>query len=51
MKTPNSKFQAPRKYQTSMNEMARISNVFVLTAWSLKFGASLELGIWNLELY
>jgi hypothetical protein len=48
----NSKFQNPSSKETLniMDKMTRISNAFAVTAWSLKLGASLELGTWNLEL-
>jgi hypothetical protein len=39
MKAPSSNIQAPEKHQVS-------SAIF----WSLKFGISLVLGAWNLEL-
>jgi hypothetical protein len=43
MKAPNSKLQAPEKFQAP--------NSFGATIWSLLFGASLELGAWNLVLF
>jgi hypothetical protein len=46
MKAPNSKHQAPEKFQTANmeNDGARIG------IWSLVLGAFLELGAWSLVL-
>ena len=44
-KTPNSKLQAPEKFQAPKTKWRRWREV-----WRLKFGASLELGVWCLEL-
>jgi hypothetical protein len=46
MKTPNSNLQAPEKLQTPSS--IKLREQFV--SWGLMFGASLELGGWNLEL-
>jgi hypothetical protein len=45
MKAPSFNIQAPEKLQApNINQMvARLS-------WSLKFGGSLDVGAWNLEL-
>jgi hypothetical protein len=44
MKAPNSNIQAPEKYQAPnfKKGLGRLT-------WSLKFGISLELGAWDLE--
>src|SRR5438270_8245747 len=42
LQIPSSKHQRNSKHQTAVKG--------VLSAWSLMFGASLELGVWSLEL-
>jgi hypothetical protein len=43
-KAPSTKFQAPKKLQTSS------SKTWSRASWFLELGVSLELGAWNLEL-
>jgi hypothetical protein len=45
VKAPNSKLQAPEKFQTPSSNMLGRQLVF-----DLELGSSLELGAWNLEL-
>jgi hypothetical protein len=46
MKAPNTNFQTPEKFQASnFNETTQAFEV-----WSLRHGASLDLGAWNLEI-
>jgi hypothetical protein len=61
-KAPNSNFQAPEKHQEPSSKAARTPEEPETTripasdwmlgnpVWKLKFGASLELGAWRLEL-
>jgi hypothetical protein len=46
MKAPSTNRQAPEKHQAPNTKGARRG----FAGWSLRFGASLELGAWNLEL-
>jgi hypothetical protein len=47
MKIPSTNIQHPEKIQTPIFEDTVLLREII---WSLKFGASLELGVWNLEL-
>jgi hypothetical protein len=46
----NTKLQAPEKLQIPNFNPRRYHGAFKLQAWCLMFGASLELGVWSLEL-
>jgi hypothetical protein len=46
MKAPSTNIQAPEKLQTANFKRGGRS-----LAWSLKFGASLDVGAWMLELF
>jgi hypothetical protein len=46
MKTPSTNLQAPEKHQAPSSNKLREQFV----SWGLMFGASLDVGTWNLEL-